>query len=176
MLQRVAKKKNDRAYIKTPLAQAVLAALVVIFSWMPAVAQPEKFISKYGPLADSLEAAYGIPASLILGVSIIESSSGTSRNCRLLNNFFGVKGKNNLLKTKGVRSGYKQYASDTASFVDFCKIVSRKKIYASLKGNKDSKKWVAALSKTGYSEVPTTWQSLINNTIRKHQLEKRNTR
>jgi hypothetical protein len=32
---------------------------------------------------------------------------------------------------------------------------------------------VAALSKTGYSEVPATWQRLINSTIRKHQLEKR---
>jgi flagellum-specific peptidoglycan hydrolase FlgJ len=154
----------------------IALGLVFIFSALMAAAQPDQFIKKYGPLADSLETEYGIPASLILGVSIIESSSGTSRNCRLLNNFFGVKGKNNLLKTKGIRSGYKQYANDTASFVDFCKIVSRKKVYASLKGNKDSKKWVAALSKTGYSEVPATWQSLINNTIRKHQLEKRNTK
>jgi len=176
MLQRSFIKKEDHPCLKRPMGQVVIAALLFIFSWMPAAAQPEKFISKYGPLADSLETAYGIPASLILGVSIIESSSGTSRNCRLLNNFFGVKGKNNLLKTKGIRSGYKQYETDTASFVDFCKIVSRKKAYATLKGNRDSKKWVAALSKTGYSEVPATWQSLINNTIRKHQLEKRNTR
>jgi flagellum-specific peptidoglycan hydrolase FlgJ len=111
-----------------------------------------------------------------LGVSIIESASGTSRNCRLLKNFFGVKGKNTLMKTKGIRSAYKQYPSDTASFVDFCKIVSRKKIYASLKGNKDSQKWVLALSKTGYSEVPGTWQGLISSAIRKHQLDKRNTK
>lgn len=176
MLQRIATYKADRHPFKLPLVQTVVTGLLFIFSSMPAAAQPERFISKYGPLADSLEREYGIPASLILGVSIIESSSGTSRNCRLLHNFFGVKGRNNLLKTKGIRSGYKQYATDTASFVDFCKIVSRKKVYASLKGNTDSKKWVAALSKTGYSEVPATWQSLINNTIRKHQLEKRNTR
>ncbi|MBM3915873.1 MAG: muramidase [Sphingomonadales bacterium] len=176
MLQHVATNKADRPPFKLPLVQTVVTALLFIFSWMPAAAQPERFISKYGPLADSLDREYGIPASLILGVSIIESSSGTSRNCRLLHNFFGVKGRNNLLKTKGIRSGYKQYATDTASFVDFCKIVSRKKVYASLKGNTDSKKWVAALSKTGYSEVPATWQSLINNTIRKHELEKRNSK
>ena len=97
----------------------IALGLVFIFSALMAAAQPNQFIKKYGPLADSLETEYGIPASLILGVSIIESSSGTSRNCRLLNNFFGVKGKNNLLKTKGIRSGYKQYANDTASFVDF---------------------------------------------------------
>lgn len=174
MSQRASIKITDRQQFKLPLVPAMVVAALFILSWTPVAAQPERFISKYGPLADSLEREFGIPASLILGVSIIESSSGTSRNCRLLKNFFGVKGRNNLLKTKGIRSGYKQYATDTASFVDFCKIVSRKKVYASLKGNTDSKKWVAALSKTGYSEVPATWQSLINNTIKKHQLEKRN--
>ena len=161
-------------FMLLPLQLILVVAFIV--SGTPVAAQPVKFITKYGPLVDSLESAYGIPASLILGVSIIESSSGTSRNCRLLNNFFGVKGKNNLLQSKGIRSSYKQYATDTASFVDFCRIVSRKKAYASLRGDMDSKKWVAALSRTGYSEVPEKWQSLINNTIRKHQLEKRNTR
>jgi Bax protein len=169
-------KKKDNRTCLFPIRRGVAVVLFVLFSQLPAAAQPEKFIKQYGPLADSLETVYGIPASLILGVSIIESASGTSRNCRLLNNFFGVKGKNNLMKTKGIRSAYKQYPTDTASFVDFCKIVSRKKIYASLKGNKDSQKWVLALSKTGYSEVPATWQGLINSTIRKHQLDKRNTK
>jgi flagellum-specific peptidoglycan hydrolase FlgJ len=166
-------RKKGKAGSFNAVRQIVVAMLLVLLSQMPAAAQPDKFIKQYGALADSLETAYGIPASLILGVSIIESSSGTSRNCRLLNNFFGVKGKNNLAKTKGIRSAYKQYPTDTASFIDFCKIVSRKKVYASLKGNKDSQQWVAALSKTGYSEVPATWQRLINSTIRKHQLEKR---
>lgn len=172
--QRIKRGCYPRSFLSVLPATAIMVLLLIGSS--TAIAQPEKFISKYGPLVDSLQTVYGIPASLILGVSIIESSSGTSRNCRLLNNFFGVKGKNNLLKTKGIRSGYKQYASDTASFVDFCKIVSRKKIYPTLKGELNSKRWVAALSKTGYSEVPAIWQSLINTTIRKHQLEKRNTR
>lgn len=141
---------------------------------LTAQAQPQTFITKYGPLVDSLEIAYGIPASLMLGVSIIESGSGTSRNCKLLNNFFGVKGKNNLLVTSGIRSAYKQYASDTASFVDFCGIVSRKKAYPSLKGDKNVQRWVAALSKSGYSEAPAAWESLINGAIRTYQLDKRN--
>jgi flagellum-specific peptidoglycan hydrolase FlgJ len=126
MSQRLSIKITDRQQFKLPLVPAMVVARIY-FSWKPVSAQPERFISKYGPLADSLEREFGIPASLILGVSIIESSSGTSRNCRLLKNFFGVKGRNNLLKTKGIRSGYKQYATDTASFVDFCKIVSEKK-------------------------------------------------
>lgn len=137
------------------------------------LAQKRNFEEKYGPLADSLGNLYEIPASVILGVAIIESGNGKSKNARLLNNFFGVKGKNKLLKTKGIRSSYKQYPSDTASFVDFCGLVSRKKFYPKLKGNPDYRLWTDALSHAGYSEIPVTWEKLINSTIRKHRLDKR---
>jgi flagellum-specific peptidoglycan hydrolase FlgJ len=136
-------------------------------------AQNRSFEEKYGPLADSLGAAYGIPSSVILAVAIIESGSGKSRNARLLNNFFGIKGRNHLLKTKGIRSSYKQYPNDTASFVSFCGLVSRKKFYPKLKGNPDYRLWTDALSHAGYSEIPETWEKLINSTIRSHQLDKR---
>jgi Bax protein len=151
------------------LVMTALASLILL----QIQAQNRSFEEKYGPLADSLGAVYGIPSSVILGVAIIESGSGKSRNARLLNNFFGVKGKNNLLKTKGIRSSYKQYPNDTASFVSFCGLVSRKKFYSKLKGNPDYRLWTDALSHAGYSEIPETWEKLINSTIRKHQLYKR---
>lgn len=134
--------------------------------------QKPSFREKYQPLADSLGAVYKIPSAVILGVAIIESGNGTSRNSRLLRNFFGIKGKNNLLKTKGIRSSYKQYKSDTASFVDFCKLVERKKFYPPLAGNPDYKTWILALSKTGYSEVPETWRKLITGAIQKNGLDR----
>lgn len=137
-----------------------------------ATAQKISFREKYQPLADSLSQVYQIPASVILGVAIIESGSGTSRNSKLLNNFFGIKGRNNLLKTKGIRSGYKQYKTDTASFVDFCTLVAKKRFYPTLAGNPDYRLWILALSKTGYSEVPATWRKLITNAIRKNRLDK----
>ena len=151
------------------LVMASLASLMLI----QAQAQNRSFEEKYGPLADSLGAAYGIPSALILGVAIIESGSGKSRNARLLNNFFGIKGKNNLLKTKGIRSSYKQYPNDTASFVSFCGLVSRKKLYPTLKGNPDYRLWTNALSLAGYSEIPETWKKLINAAIYKNKLDKR---
>ena len=135
-------------------------------------AQKPSFREKYQPLADSLATVYKIPSAVILGVAIIESGNGTSRNSRLLHNFFGIKGKNNLLKTKGIRSSYKQYKSDTASFVDFCKLVERKKFYPTLAGNPDYKPWILALSKTGYSEVPETWRKLITGAIQKNGLDR----
>lgn len=133
-------------------------------------AQSKTFIQKFSPLADSLSAEYGIPAAVILGVSIVESGSGTSRNCRLLNNYFGIVGKNDLLKTKGIKTRYKQYPDATASFVGFCKLLAKKKYYKKLKGNMDYKLWTEAISKSGYSEVPSVWRQRINDAIKKNKL------
>lgn len=138
-----------------------------------AASQNRSFEEKYRKLVDSLSGVYEIPSSVILGVAIVESGSGKSRNAKLLNNFFGVKGKNKLLKTKGIRSSYKQYPTDTASFADFCGLVSRKKFYPRLKGNRNYRLWTDALSHAGYSEIPVVWEKLINSAIRKNGLDKR---
>jgi Bax protein len=129
-----------------------------------------KFVKKFRPLADSLSTEYGIPASVILGISIIESSSGTSRNCKLLNNYFGIVGKNKLLKTKGIKTRYKQYHDATASFIDFCHVIKKKKFYKILKGNMNYNLWADAISKSGYSEIPVIWKERIIATIRKNKL------
>jgi Bax protein len=129
-----------------------------------------KYVKKYQPLADSLSALYDIPSSIILGVAIVESGAGNSRNAKLLHNHFGIVGKNNLLKTKGIKSRYKQYSSVAASYDDFCKLLTRRKFYQTLKGKKDYRLWTDAISKTGYSEVPAEWKKRINATIRKNKL------
>lgn len=129
-----------------------------------------KYVKKYAALADSLQEVYSIPSSVILGIAIIESASGTSRNCRLLNNHFGIVGKNNLLKTKRIKSRYKQYPNDTSSYVDFCKLMTRKRFYSKLKGKMDYKLWIEAISKSNYSEVPLIWKERILTAIRKHSL------
>ncbi|MBX2931106.1 MAG: glucosaminidase domain-containing protein [Chitinophagaceae bacterium] len=132
----------------------------------------KKYIDTYKELVASLSAEYGIPASIITAVSIIESGAGKSRNCRLLNNHFGVKGKNNLLKTKGIKSRYKQYTTNEESFIDFCKIISRKKYYPKLKGNNDYTLWINAIAKAGYSTTPEVWKKEINKAVRYYKLYK----
>lgn len=129
-----------------------------------------KYVKKYKPLADSLAAVYEMPAAVILGVAIVESGSGSSRNAKMLNNHFGIVGKNNLLKTKGIKSRYKQYSNVADSYEEFCKLVSRRKFYSNLKGNKDYRLWVDAISKTGYSEMPDEWKKRINGAIRRNKL------
>ncbi len=148
--------------------------IAILLSWVFLAAIPvfsqSKYVKKYRPVADSLGKEYGIPPSIILGVAILESGSGTSRNSKLLNNHFGIVGKNNLLKTNGIKSRYKQYPNVIASYVDFCKLLKRKKFYKNLKNNKNHTLWVDAISKAGYSEVPEEWKKRVLATIRKNKL------
>ena len=125
------------------------------------------YVDTYLPLADSLEAEYGIPAEIMVSVAVIESGYGTSRNSKLLNNHFGIVGKNNLRQTHGIRSRYKQYGSVADSYVDFCELVSRKSFYDNMKGNEDNKAWVMAISQAGYSTHPTEWRKRVNSTLQK---------
>lgn len=141
--------------------------LLSSFQHLPA---QSKYVRKYSGLADSLQGVYGIPSAVILGIAIIESASGTSRNSKLLNNHFGIVGKNNLLKTKGIKTRYKQYPNDTSSYVAFCKLMTRKKFYSKLKGNMDYKLWINAISKARYSEVPAVWKERILSAIRRNKL------
>ncbi len=146
-----------------------LFAAFLLFAFYAAPAQ-SKYIKQYKPIADSLSEIYGIPISVMLGIAIIESGAGSSRNCKLLNNHFGIKGKNDLLKTKGIRTAYKQYPDGRSSYVAFSKLMTRKKFYPKLKGKMDHLLWLDAISKAGYSTVPDEWKRNITAAIRKHKL------
>lgn len=164
---------NPDIIMKTRQPKRLLLPLLVFFISLlqPLSGQAQsKYVKKYQPVADSLSNVFGIPAAVILAVAIVESGSGTSRNAKLLNNHFGIVGKNNLLKTKGIKTRYKQYSSIEASYLDFCKVVSRKKFYPKLKGSKDKYAWVDAISKAGYSEIPQEWKKRVSDTIRKNKL------
>jgi flagellum-specific peptidoglycan hydrolase FlgJ len=132
--------------------------------------QVYSYISEYTPLVDSLSEEYGIPSSVILGVAIIESGAGRDRNPQLMNNHFGVVGKNNLMTTMHIKTMYKQYASAADSYRDFCKIISRKKYYLTLKGNTNYEAWVSEISKAGYSTSPEAWKHLVLDAIKKYKL------
>ena len=122
-------------------------------------------------ITTELSEQYGIPASVILAVAIVESSAGTGHAATRLNNHFGMVGKNNLkAEKKGYRSKYKQYDNDKDSFMDFCRVISNKDFYARLKDNMDCKEWVKAISRAGYSEKPIVWEKRILNTISSNKL------
>ncbi len=133
-------------------------------------AQTSTYINKYRPLSDSLSMVYHIPSAVILGVAIVESSSGASRNCRLLNNHFGIVGKNNLYKTRKIKTRYKQYPDATASYIDFCRLITRRSLYRRLKNNPNAYHWIDAISKSNYSELPDIWKKRVSSVIKKYKL------
>ncbi len=153
-----------------PSVKVLLSCFMLLFAVAGQAQSTDGYIRKHRSLADSLGAVYGIPAAVILAVAVVESSSGTGRNCRLLNNHFGIVGRNNLMKTKKVKTRYKQYPNTTASYIDFCKLMTRKRFYPKLKGNKNWQLWITAISKTGYSEIPVVWQQRVSSVIKKHRL------
>src|ERR1700712_1213626 len=96
---------------------ALLLLITLLFTPVFILAQ-SAYVRKFVPVADSLSAIYNVPAALFLGVAVIESGSGKSRNAKMLNNHFGIIGKNSMHK-KGKKSRYKQYHCATDSYVDF---------------------------------------------------------
>lgn len=133
-------------------------------------AQNTKYIEQHKSIAEQLAEKFGIPCNVILGIAIVESSAGQSKNSKKLNNHFGIVGKNNLKKTGSYRSRYKGYQTDEESFLDFCNMVSRKAFYPNLKDSADTKVWISALSKAGYSEKPEVWENRVLKTISANKL------
>lgn len=158
---------RNKSFLKNGLTG--LSVVLLLLAGLTISAQ-SRYIKTYQPIADSLSDVYGIPTSVMLGIAIIESGAGSSRNCKLLNNHFGIKGKNDLLKTRGIRSAYKQYPDGRSSYVAFSKLMTRKKFYPKLKGKMDHKLWLDAISRAGYSTVPDEWKRNITAAIRKHNL------
>lgn len=133
-------------------------------------AQAKYYIQKYKPLTDSLSQQYGIPSQVILGIAMQESAFGKSKVCRLLKNHFGIVGKNNLRKTHNIKSRYKAYDNDTASFVHFCNYVAARKYYIKLKGVTDIRIWLNSIGRAGYCRHPKQWTRAIMSLLKRNNL------
>lgn len=132
-----------------------------------------QFIKKYEQIAVESMQKHSIPASLILGVSIVESAAGESSIAKALRNFFGVKGRNSSSEEKlGYKSAYKEYLTDEASFDHFCQILMKKKFYVTLKNSADYKQWLKMMNAASYAEAKQKWVADITRTIEKFELYK----
>ena len=147
-----------------------ILCFICLFYWNCTHAQSKYFI-EYRSLADSLAVAYQMPASVILAVAYQESGGGTSVVGRRLNNHFGLKGRVVGGDTVTVKSSYRYFETPADSYIYFCQFVARKKFYSTLKGDKDYKKWVVAISNTGYAANAKIWSKHIFGIIVKYKLE-----
>jgi flagellum-specific peptidoglycan hydrolase FlgJ len=151
---------------------SLIAAFVLIFRVL-AISQDNTaiYIEKHKPLAIELMREYSIPASVILGIAVIESGAGTSRLSRNFNNHFGIVGRNyNAVKKLGRHSHYKEYNSDYASYRNFCELMSRKPFYTGLRSNPDYKSWIVAIRNSGYASAASSWSKRVEGAIRKFNL------
>jgi hypothetical protein len=130
----------------------------------------QSYIDQYRPLCDSLSAKYGIPSLVILGIGIYESDYGNSKVCRLLNNHHGLAGKNNLLKTHGIKSRYKQFETDSLGYVAFCEYVAARKYYQTMPKNADIGLWLTTIGSHGYCQNPPIWKKHILQILSKNKL------
>jgi len=129
------------------------------------------YIEKHKPLAIDLMREYAIPASVILGVAVIESGAGTSALSREFNNDFGIVGTNShSIQKLGHHTHYKEYENDSASFRHFCEIIARKPYYALLICNPDPISWINAIRKSGYASASHTWGKRVEMAIQKFNL------
>lgn len=156
------------------LFKVLLAVTINLFTFVASAQKVvKKYVQKYEGMAIERMKEYQIPASIILGVSIVESGAGQSDLARIFHNYFGIKGKNHDAKKRlGHNSLYKEYASDTASYDHFCKVLAKKKFYQKLKGNMDFTKWLNQMNAAQYSEAKEIWVHKIAATINKFKLYK----
>lgn len=128
-----------------------------------------KYVELYKDAAVRIMNESGIPASIVLGVAIHESGSGTSKIARILNNHFGFKGPNN---SKKIQSAYKGYDSVEASYADFAAMLKNRSQYSPL-FNKyssfDYYGWAKGIQRGGYA-ASGTWASQVLAIIRKYEL------
>lgn len=132
------------------------------------------YVNKYRPVAIRIMNETGIPASVILGVAMLESGMGTSKNAKFLHNHFGIVGRNSLHKKKGVayRSRYKEFATAEASFDYFANMVAKKQWFPGLKGNVDHKLWLKHMNHGGYSSAGHEWVKRVSSMISRYKLYK----
>ena len=154
----------------------ILLLLLLTASVIRAQQVTDDYIIKYSGLCMHLSDSFGIPAELILGVALVESAAGTSKNAQILNNHFGIKSGNKLRNIKGIQTRFRNYESDSASFIDFCFYLKRRKFYTTLKGNFNYNAWLNQMAKSGYSGSPQEWKVKIKTQILKHNLTELNTR
>jgi LysM repeat protein len=130
-----------------------------------------RYIELYKEAAVRIMKENGIPASIVLGVAIHESGSGTSKIARVLNNHFGFKGHN---QSKEIKSAYKGYDSVQASYADFAEMLKSRTKFSPLfdqYSSFDYYGWAKGIQRAGYASS-RTWASQVLAIIRKYELYK----
>jgi len=126
------------------------------------ISAQNSYINQYKTIATELSQEFGIPTSVILSIAFMETGGGTSSACKMLNNHFGMTGRNNVNSSR-----FKSFTDSKASYRAFCEWVSKKKFYQNLKGSQNHNEWFVAIASSGYSTKPAEWKQKLNTVMKK---------
>lgn len=150
------------------LKHLIYVSFIVLLAGSASAQNPaDSYIEKYKEAAITTMNQHGIPASIVLGIAIHESASGTSRIARYLNNHFGIKGSGG---PKKIRSSYKGYESVEDCYGDF--VEHLKKHFTGLFTKYtpvDYRGWALGIQRGGYAHS-RTWASQVMAIIKKYRL------
>lgn len=138
-----------------------LLIVFVLLTSMKISAQ-NSYVNQYKPFATELSQEFGIPTAVILSIAYMETGGGTSSACKVLNNHFGMTGKNDISSSR-----FKSFANSKASYRAFCEWISKRKFYEKLKGSQDHNNWFMAIASSGYSTKPAEWKQKLNLVMKK---------
>ena len=151
------------------LKQCITVLFLVAWNFASGQSAAAKYIELYKDAAIKIMNENGIPASIVLGVAIHESASGTSKIARILNNHFGFKGPN---CTNEINSAYKGYDSVEASYADFAFMLKDRSKFRPLfdkYSSFDYSGWARGIQKGGYAKS-SSWASQVLAIIKKYEL------
>lgn len=135
---------------------------VMGFSLFAAPVRPTVYIEKHVKIAQEEMKRTGVPPSITLSQSMIESTCGTSHIAVTKNNYFGIKEKG--------RDTYKTYATVKASFMHHSNVLARNRRYARLLYKGDYEAWALAIGKSGYAADGRTYARQIIAYIKRYRL------
>ncbi len=136
-----------------------------------------EYIDAFADMAVEEMKLYGIPASIKLAQSIIETNWGVSSLAVQANNFFGIKCKENWegptffhvdddrdQRGKLIPSCFRAYKDSFSSFRDHSEFLSKRRYYKDLfkLDPMDYKAWATGLKKSGYATDPNYHLKLIH--------------
>lgn len=115
----------------------------------------KEFFEQWKSVALQHQSQYGIPASITLAQSAIESGFGKSGLTTKYNNFFGITGAYNgksvkIKNKKGQLFTWRVYPTPEESFQDHASLLSRK--YKPSAKNAGYAEWAKSLTDNGYAE------------------------
>jgi flagellum-specific peptidoglycan hydrolase FlgJ len=151
--------------------------LFIITLFFATPAHVTSFQERFAPLAQSMSERYGIPASVQLGISAVESGWGTSEGARKHNAYFGISGRYNSSYWISQDGETRAYPNAWESFNDFGIHITTKPYYNRCKSCTTSEEWVDCISESyvgvyASAEAKKRYRDKVMNVINREGLRK----